>query len=207
MMRDLLKRLLSVEGKLDAQLADLLVLLGYVSIGIYAGGYQYSTSYNDFFALPIKPDPASLTTFVVFLESVVLSSLWMSILFSVAFLFIVFLNFATRNVFRVWFSYLIVCVLAFGTVSVCVVVGSVWGEIDAKRQVSPASNLPNVSISVLEKPECSSAPSADQNAQLLFSNDEFIYFFTPVDPENSEILIDSVSVGCVAGVQLRKRDE
>ena len=205
MLGQILKKISNADGDVETHLSDLLVLLGYLSVGIYGGGYQYVSSYNAFFALPVKADPGSLTTFAVFLESVVLGqSMMLSLCFVLIFVLIIAGNFVFRNAFKAWFAYLAICTLAFGTISLCAFLGAFYGAANAKTDVSPESRLPKITISRLGKPECGSIPAAGDNAHLLFLDEKFIYYFTPVSADNSEILIDSVSVTCVSGIQLRK---
>lgn len=201
------ERIKSVNGDLSAHLSDLIVFLGYLSVGVYAGGYQYISSYNEFFALPVKPDAGSLSTFVTYLESVLINEkLYITILHVAALIVLVIINFTSRNLFRVWFSYLTICSIAIISIIAFVTLGSYFGKKHAEHDISLDSNLPIINISILDKPECQNVNQTGSNSRLLFRDSAFIYYFEPVDPNHGEVIIDSVSSSCVAGVQLTRRE-
>lgn len=200
------QRVRSIDGELSSHLSDLMIVLGYISVGIYAGGYQYVTSYNEFFALPVKTDPASLSTFVVFIESVVLGG--SAVTTFICFLVLVttiLVNFVARNVFQVWFSYLLISTLAFIVVTICIAMGGYWGQQHAEADISLKSSLPSIELKILSKQDCNNVAAPTDASRLLFSDELFVYFFTPVDAANSEVIIESISTSCISGVTLQRK--
>lgn len=196
----------SKTGDLQESISDLILFLTYISVSFYAGGYTYLSEYNEFFALPVKVDPGNLLTLTIFLENVFFSrGSLISFVFLICIFFVISFNFVGRHVFTLWFAYISISIISILVILGCIFLGSYFGKEDAKHDISSQHGLPQIKrISISENKDCQQNLDMNKDIRLLLLNEKYMYFFQRVDPDNSEVIIKSITLSCISSFELRR---
>ncbi|MEC5293012.1 hypothetical protein VSX64_20315 [Aurantimonas sp. C2-6-R+9] len=166
---------MSIEENSIKQFADLFVFIGIFAISIYAGGYSYITSYNEYFDLPVITDPTSIGAAVLFASNVLFTGV--NYIFTT--FLIVIITFAyviCRYVIASWIGFLVITFLFYASFLACAEVGAFYGNREAEKDTLKF----DITKPVIKFPDTGklSIYNTGEYHLLLLTEDRF-FIFTP----------------------------
>ena len=172
----------TVQEDLTAQLADILVFLGYFALCLYVGGVAYINSFNSVFRANILSDDGVVPTSLLFVNKVLWSP-WIGVLTVLTILVLATVFFLSRFVLQLWFGLSLILIVFSVILIVSAGTGSKAGDIASRAIKTEETLLPTFKLGT------ETDAFSDGSYRLLHDSGTHLYVFQTVGDEASQVEI------------------
>lgn len=163
----------AVQEDLTAQLADILVFIGYFALCLYVGGVAYINAFNSEFRTSIFSNHGVVPTSLLFVNEVLWST-WIGVLTVLVILFLATVFFLSRFVLQLWFGLSLVLTVFSVVLIFTAGIGSTAGEKAARAAKTGETLLPTFKLGTAND------PFDGGSYRLLHDSGTHLYVFQPV---------------------------